>query len=295
MDDSEREDDGTSEQDTDTRFDRFLSDSQEDDEDDDSTQGFVRGGGETESESAAGENGGRFRDVAFGRDEHATEEREQAQSGDGESGDEAQSQLGQLRHREELANVLVVESRDVTQREAVCSALLDVAEQPQNIVIMNAGGDPFDRLRNYQKQFDRPAGNVGIVDIGAESNTEKHNATLTSDSLGYSVETRSVSAVSDLSRIGIMTSQLLEDMQETGYPTAVCFDSLTPILQQVGTENMFQFLFTFKNSLSEDAVMSHYHLDHDAHDEQAVLTLRRIFDNVIEISEDGLEMTFSTS
>ena len=70
---------------------------------------------------------------------------------------------------------------------------------------------------------------------------------------------------------------------------AVCFGSLTTLLQFVDLETAFRFLHVMTRQVAQVGAVAHFHIAPDAHDEQTLATIKSLFDFVVEAgaSEDG--------
>ena len=62
--------------------------------------------------------------------------------------------------------------------------------------------------------------------------------------------------------------------------TLLCFQSLTVLLQYAPLDEVYQFLHTLETHVKRTDAAAHFHLHVDAHDEEAVDTLRPVFDRV---------------
>jgi hypothetical protein len=101
-----------------------------------------------------------------------------------------------------------------------------------------------------------------------------------------------VTAPADLSGTGIALTNALADLESVG-PTAVCFDSVTALLQYADVQSVFRFLHAVTGRVSSTDAVAHYHLDPAAHDEQTVATVRTLFDAVAEADAAG-DLTVTT-
>jgi hypothetical protein len=68
---------------------------------------------------------------------------------------------------------------------------------------------------------------------------------------------------------------------------AVCFNSVTSLLQYADLQRAFRFLHVVTGRVKTVGGVGHYHLDPDAHDSQTLATLKGLFDAVVEVEEDG--------
>jgi len=87
----------------------------------------------------------------------------------------------------------------------------------------------------------------------------------------------------DITGLGITIGRYLE---EWSGPIAVCFDSLTALLQYTDLETAYEFLHTLDGRLYAVGAKSHFHLDPTAHDDRTVTILTSLFDASVTV-EDG--------
>ncbi|MFB6179602.1 MAG: hypothetical protein ABEI77_07765 [Halorientalis sp.] len=101
----------------------------------------------------------------------------------------------------------------------------------------------------------------------------------------YFVET--VTDAADLTGLGMALNQCLTEWDESGAELALCFDSLSILLQYAEFERVFRFLHMLAGKLSEVDATGHFHLDPAAHDESEIARLTPIFDCVLAVEENG--------
>ena len=104
------------------------------------------------------------------------------------------------------------------------------------------------------------------------------------------VAIRTVDSASDLTGLGIEIGQVLTDWEP---PVAVCFDSLTAMLQYVDFETAYEFLHALTGQLYAADARAHYHIDPGAHDPQQVEGITSLFDAAVTV-EDGGEVSVRT-
>lgn len=85
----------------------------------------------------------------------------------------------------------------------------------------------------------------------------------------------------DVTGLGMRLHDYLGD-RDDDLRLAVCFDSITQMLQFADVEPVFQFLHTFTGQLREVGAVSHFHIDPAAHDAQTVSRLKPAFDDAVE-------------
>lgn len=98
------------------------------------------------------------------------------------------------------------------------------------------------------------------------------------------VRTRYVSSPDDLTGMGIAITQALEGFD--GPAPAVCFDSLTVLLQYADVEQTFRFLHVLSRYLADAGATFHAHLDPATQEDQTLSTLATLFDGMARY-EDG--------
>jgi hypothetical protein len=106
------------------------------------------------------------------------------------------------------------------------------------------------------------------------------------DPLLSDVVTDTVATPSDLTGLGIKLSQFLAEHDDV----ALCFDSLTALLQHVDVETVYEFLHAVTGQLYAADARAHFHLDPTAHDRETVDALASLFDAVVTASDGGRDV-----
>ena len=99
------------------------------------------------------------------------------------------------------------------------------------------------------------------------------------------LDVRTLTDPGDLPRLGVAISDALSDW--AAQPTAVCFYSLSNLLQVVELSRAFRFIHTLCSRIASGGSLAHYHLHPDLHEDQVVATMRPLFDSVVTLSGDG--------
>ena len=94
----------------------------------------------------------------------------------------------------------------------------------------------------------------------------------------------------NLTQLGVAISEYL-DAWDDGDGLAVCFHSLTTLLQYADRDCVFRFLNVLTRELADADAVAHFHMDPGAHDDETLATLVPVFDAVVET--DGDEWTVS--
>lgn len=185
---------------------------------------------------------------------------------------------------EDATNVLLLGELLRPEEYDVCTKLLG-AETPANLLLVTLSQSPEDRLNVCRGFLGELPGETVVVSVGDPSASETP-ARIPVDGDDVTVET--IPDPSDLMRIGITISRKLSEFENNDVPTAVCFHSLTALLQFVGDRQaVFRFLHTLRGRVRAADARAHYHLDDGAHDREVVSLLRPLFDVTLRIDDDG--------
>jgi hypothetical protein len=184
------------------------------------------------------------------------------------------------------ASVLALGPTDHPLADAICSRFLVGEDGPRDVLFVTFDASPSDRIEICHRTDEWTGGNIGIVEVGHG----QRNAAASETTLGAgtgSITVRHVSKPNDLSKLGIVISQLLTELSKTPRQTVLCFHTLSALHNQVGTKTLFRFLNTLQGRLSSVDAVGHYHMNPELHDELVVETLRPIFDSIIRYSTEG--------
>ena len=99
-----------------------------------------------------------------------------------------------------------------------------------------------------------------------------------------------LSSPGDLTGIGMIISKYLERWHDNDRRMAVCFDSLTTLLQYAESRSVYRFLHLITTRLSGADARAHFHLDPGTQDEQTVSTITSTFQAVAECDGDGWDV-----
>lgn len=90
-----------------------------------------------------------------------------------------------------------------------------------------------------------------------------------------------IGSPSDLTGLGVAITSWLSDQTDDA-EIAVCFDSVTSLLQYVDLDRVSRFLRELANQFDAVDATAHVHVDPKAHDRQTIGTLVSLFDDVLE-------------
>jgi hypothetical protein len=181
------------------------------------------------------------------------------------------------------ASVLVLGPTNHPVADAICSRFVVGDEGSRNCLFVTFQADPNDRIDVCHHADGWTGGDIGVIEVGQGRGTSE----TTSSAAGGSITIKHVSNPGDLSKLGIMITQLLAEFDERPQQTALCFHTLSTLHNQVGTKTLFRFLNTLQSRLQSANAVGHYHMDPELHDEIVIETLRPIFDSVVRYSADG--------
>lgn len=152
-----------------------------------------------------------------------------------------------------------------------CTDLLAASAAP-NVLYVSYSGDPADRRAHFAEHADAGAtARAVIVGEGADGGDEFDR-----------VET--VSAPTDLTGLGIAIN---EQLDAADGPSAVCFDSVTSLLQYVEVDTAYEFLHVVLGRLYSNDAVGHLHMDPTAHDDEVVERITSLVDGRVRLAEDG--------
>lgn len=164
--------------------------------------------------------------------------------------------------------------------EACAHAFASGSLAGKNVLLVSLTQSADDRTRMLRRHDDGFPAKVGVV----TATDQFTSATTTTGAEGASggVSVKTVSDPSDLPKLGVTISRLVNEWEDEGRETIVCFHSLSALLQYADLQRVFRFLHILKDRLDSADATAHYHMDSQAHDRQTIATLRQLFDAVIE-------------
>lgn len=130
---------------------------------------------------------------------------------------------------------------------------------------------------------------------------ERHNLSVPMDRIGIvdcvtrtlgfgAPDTENVKMASspvDLTGIGVKISQFFEHfwMEMQLRETRLCINSLSTILMYSNLQTVFRFLHVFTGRIKAANALGIYVIEEGMHDEKTIVTLKQLFDGMIEIRE----------
>jgi KaiC/GvpD/RAD55 family RecA-like ATPase len=131
-----------------------------------------------------------------------------------------------------------------------------------------------------EQKLTLPLSRIGIVDC------------VTKTLGGASVENENIKIASspvDLTGIGVKISQFFEEffMKKNIKKTQLHINSLSTILMYSNIQTVFRFLHVFTGRIKAAGSLGIYVIESGMHDEQAISTLKQLFDGMIEIKSEN--------
>ena len=139
---------------------------------------------------------------------------------------------------------------------------------------------PADRaLARYRNHGHAEPNEVAVVSVGRASAP----ASRVDDPLVRHAAT--VENPSNLTKVGIEVTEVLEAWAGDDVEITVCVDSATALLQYADERTVFRFLAELIDLFRRADAWAHVHLDPDAHDRSTVSSLYQLFDVVVDRTE----------
>ncbi|ELY50966.1 DUF7504 family protein [Natronolimnohabitans innermongolicus] len=136
------------------------------------------------------------------------------------------------------------------------------------------------RHRDHEPPVNRKL--ISLADFTRSADTQ-------SVTLPGSVEADLLSDPVDLSTLHNRIVQSLDAWQSNSYVTVLCFRSVETLLEEVGLDDVYSFLYSLTSRVADADALAHYHLDPLACDDEAITVLAPLFDAVV--SDDGTGTT----
>lgn len=177
----------------------------------------------------------------------------------------------------EAVNVLLSSPTLRDDDGEACARLLEAAgTAPTDVVWVTFTSSPGTCVAVLQDRLDEQVGGV-VIAVGER----RSGGPAVPD--GVTVER--VESPADLTGLSIEIRRHLEGPEG---PRALCFDSLTALLQYADLTRTFEFLHVLTGQVVAMDGRAHYHLDPEAHDDRTIATLTGLFDAAITVTDDAV-------
>ena len=149
-----------------------------------------------------------------------------------------------------------------------------------NAAVIVSTREPGNNVLEWFERYnlDVPMDRIGIVDCVTRT-------------LGFGApDTDNIKMASspvDLTGIGVKISQFFEHfwMEMQLRETRLCINSLSTILMYSNLQTVFRFLHVFTGRIKAANALGIYVIEEGMHDEKTIVTLKQLFDGIIEIRE----------
>jgi hypothetical protein len=188
----------------------------------------------------------------------------------------------QLADLEGVSNVLFLSPSLGSAASKMCHELLTQTDPAStNVLVVSFTRTPTEWVESWTDHTGVSPSRGAIVAVG--------EPTTSVDDPAWAVE--AVENPSDLTGIGIKLSEMLSSLataaEREDEPIAMCFDSITSLLQYADLQRTFRFLHVVTGRVKSADGVAHYHVDPAAHDAQDLATLKGLFDAVVEVDDEG--------
>ncbi|MFD1589027.1 DUF835 domain-containing protein [Halorientalis brevis] len=168
-----------------------------------------------------------------------------------------------------------------TEREACLEALSRHRFGATRVVHVLYMESAVERYRRIERHCHEHPVESAVIAVGSGGVVGQRGPEPDGD---YFVE--ALTDAADLTGLGMALNQVLSEWDDRETGLALCFDSLSILLQYAEFERVFRFLHTLTGTLADVGASAHFHLDPAAHDETEIAQLAPIFDSIVDVDED---------
>ena len=165
------------------------------------------------------------------------------------------------------------------KRSIMMDILAAGTERDEGAIVVTTK-DGADRvLRDYEKRIAYEGEPVAVVDCVTR---QQGGDTRESDRIKYA------SSPVDMTGIGIKLSEFLQAFGDRGIKqNRVMVHSLSTLLMYSDLQTVFRFLHVFTGRVQSVDGLGLFSIDSTAHDDQAMNTIKQLFDGIVTVPEDG--------
>ena len=167
------------------------------------------------------------------------------------------------------------------KRRMALEILADGSDRGEGVIVVTTRDSANRLLSDYEALVSDPQS----VDIGIVDCVTKHQGRTAQDTdiVKYA------SSPEDMTGIGIKFSEFVKEFQtERGIENVrVLVDSLSTLLMYSDVQTAFRFMHVFTSRLENADAMGLHTIESTAHDEEALNTLRQLFDHAVSVEKDG--------
>ena len=179
------------------------------------------------------------------------------------------------------SNIMLI-GPPMSGKEAILNHIMYHASKHENAVITVTTREPAGHILEWfqENKLTLPLSKIGIVDC------------VTKTLGGTALENEHIKIASspvDLTGIGVKISQFFEEffMKKNIRKIQLHINSLSTILMYSNIQTVFRFLHVFTGRIKAAGALGIYVIESGMHDEQAIATLKQLFDGMIEIKSEN--------
>jgi hypothetical protein len=159
---------------------------------------------------------------------------------------------------------------------------------PRRLFVISSSSEVMRQLQSSQYDVAQALETVKILKMGSSGRGDPGRSETTFGT-GLSIDVHQTSRQDDLSRVGILATQLLSDWDNTGTDTAAQINAIDYLLDRFENETVFDFLYTLTRMINTRGVTGLYYIDPGETNLETFQTIRSLFDGVITYTGDGFE------
>jgi hypothetical protein len=165
-----------------------------------------------------------------------------------------------------------------------CADLLAVGQSECTYVLLvSITGSPHVRAQTVGSLLNDDPEEVAVIATSPDSGTSATDFPSKVPAVSTTISNRKPS---DLTGLGVSIMDHFSDWQDDDATIAVCLDSITPLLQYNGLDEVFHFLRIVTDEVESADAVAHYHFDPTAHDDQTEQRLCTLFDRIVHVTPE---------
>lgn len=185
----------------------------------------------------------------------------------------------------DVQNLLLMRPPHSPADQEICANhLVPRDDPPDHVLLVTFERSPDERLNILRGHLGTLPDSIAMLNVGDATRSGSTEIVTTTESEGINVD--NVRDPTDVQRLGLTINKHLSRWDGDG-ETAVCFNSLTALIDAADPETVFRFLNVLLGRVRSGEVRAHYHMDHGTHDHQTLETYRPLFDEHLRVEEDG--------
>jgi len=177
------------------------------------------------------------------------------------------------------SNTLVLApSLSEAKRESCLDLLRGVPPEQLDVLRVTYSDSPVELVESWRERYGTLPDRMGIIVVGDQRGRYGGDLPELPDSVFVTTANPN-----DITGLGMRLNNYLND-RDGSRQLAVCFDSMTELLQFADIQPAFKFLHMFVGQLREVDAVGHFHLDPGAHDQRDISRLKPLFDDAVDLT-----------